>query len=378
MTRRVLLMISSMRGGGSEQQILLLLRHLDRKEFTPELYVTEREGDLLSAVPDDVQIHSYGDTIKPGGINYPGRILKHQIRYFSDLVRARQIDVIYDRTFHMTMVAGPSAQAAGIPRVSTIVSPPNLALPAVEKRFVWLKRRRLAKAYRQSRTVVAVSQEVAVSAESYYELPAGSVQVIRNPVDLRKLQEHANGDPFNQDDKLNIVCVGRMTEEKGHEDLIAAMALSEASWGEDLPQLRLTLIGDGPLRGELERRWRGAAHRHEIQFLGSQRDPTPYIAAADALVLPSHFEGMPNVVLEAMALETPVIATRSGGTVELERDVPTILWAEPKHPPSLAAALVALAKDPRSARSRAVAAKSLVDQYHDVVKTTRQIEGLLA
>ncbi len=68
----------------------------------------------------------------------------------------------------------------------------------------------------------------------------------------------------------------------------------------------------------------------KLEFLGTQHNPLPYVAAADALVLPSHFEGMPNVVLEAMALGTPVIATRAGGTVELEREKPTILWAQPR------------------------------------------------
>ena len=371
-------MISSMRGGGSEQQVLLLLRHLDRNKFAPQLYVTERAGDLLGSVPDDVPIHSYEDAGKLGGINFPGRILRHQIHYLTDLIRAGKIDVIYDRTFHMTMIAGPAGEAVGIPRVATIVSPPDLALPAVEKKFVWLKRRRLAKAYRQARSVVAVSKKVAASAESYYGLPSGCVQVIPNPVDQQQLQQNANREPFDKEGHLNIVCVGRMSEEKGHHDLISAMALSEAAWSDDLPKLRLIMIGDGPLRGELELSWRGDAHCHEVEFLVHQSNPTPYIAAADALVLPSHFEGMPNVVLEAMALETPVIATRCGGTVELEHDVPTILWAKPKNPPSLAEALVTFAKDPEAARLRASAAKALVDRDHNIDKTTRQIEALLS
>ena len=61
MTRRVLLMISSMRGGGSEQQTLLLLKHLDRSRFAPHLYLLNRDGELLDAVPNDVCIHAFDD-----------------------------------------------------------------------------------------------------------------------------------------------------------------------------------------------------------------------------------------------------------------------------------------------------------------------------
>ncbi len=379
MQRRVLLMISSMRGGGSERQVLLLLRHLDRQKFAPELYVTEPVGDLMSLVPSDVPVHAYEDTARFGGLYWPGRALSRQVHFLRDLIRDRDIDVVYDRTFHMSLIAGPAAKAIGVPRISTIVSPPELALPAVETKFVWLKRRRLARAYRDSRTVVAVSRQAAASAESYYDLPTAAIQVIPNPVDVEQLRTDAAAGSLDDenDDRLTMVCVGRMTAEKGHHDLITAIELAETNWGAELPSLRLLMIGDGPLRAELQGRCSSRSERHQIEFLGVQANPAPFIAAADALVLPSHFEGMPNVVLEAMALGTPVIATRCGGTVELEHDQPTILWADPQHPPSLAAALISFAKDPHSARVRAQNAQVMIDQYHDVHNTTRQIEALL-
>ena len=147
MPRRVLFMISSMRGGGSEQQTLLLLQHLDRSQFVPHLYLTERAGDLLPRVPADVTIHAYGDQTREPMVYVPGRMLHRQSQDLSELLERHSIDVIYDRTFHMTLVAGPAARQCRIPRVSTIVSPPELALPMVERRFIWLKRRRLARAY---------------------------------------------------------------------------------------------------------------------------------------------------------------------------------------------------------------------------------------
>ena len=372
---RVLLMISSMRGGGSEQQTLLLLRHLNRDRFEPHLYVTERAGDLLEHIPNDVQVHSFEDAGETPGFYFPGRVMRHQIHHLQQLLRRESIDVIYDRTFHMSMIADPAARDVRIPRISTIVSPPARALPLVESRFVWLKHRRLSIAYRQSKHVIAVSQQAATSAEEYYRLPANSVSVIHNPVDQQSIEESAAEFTVEKHDGVTrLVCVGRMTSEKGHRDLIEAIGHLDSL--DECPDLRVTFIGDGPLRETLESQARGI-ERHRIEFLGMQRNPLPYVAASDAFVLPSHFEGMPNVVLEAMALKIPVIATRAGGTIELERDKPTVFWSEPDDPDSLAAAILSFTSNSESANSRVIAASQMVDQHHNAEKTTREIENLL-
>lgn len=371
-------MISSMRGGGSEQQTLLLLQHLDRSRFEPQLYLTERAGDLLARVPDDVHIHAYSDAPRVGERYFPGRELRAQTGYVSEVLRREAIDVIYDRTFHMTLLAGPAGRRCNVPRISTIVSPPEWAVPLVENRFVWIKRKRLARAYRQSYRVIAVSQQAADSAERYYGLAGGSTDVIRNPVDRQRLELCSRQSPPTRDDRLTLVCVGRMSEEKGHRDLLTAISMLQPKWPADLNPIRLWLIGDGPLRSSLQAQW--APHRegtHEVEFLGVQSNPAPFIKAADALVLPSHFEGMPNVVLEAMALGTPVIATRVGGTTELQREAPTILWTEPCQPDSLANAILEFARHREAAAQRSQNARQMIEEHHDVTKCVARIEARL-
>lgn len=372
--RKVMLMISSLRGGGSEQQTVLLLKHLDRTRFTPHLYVLDRDGDLASKVPDDVPVHSYQDVPRVGGVYFPGKVLRHQIAHVRETLVRQSIDVVYDRTFHMTMIAGPACKSVGVPHVSTIVSPPELAVPMVESRFVWLKRRRLAAAYRDAFRVVAVSRQAAQSAQRYYRLTKQLIEVIPNPVDVAaSAGERAAGD----DNDFLLVCVGRMTTEKGHVDLVDAMIELETTWPSTFPFLRLRLIGDGPLRNELQAKWESQPRRHAIEFVGRLANPIDKIRAADALVLPSHFEGMPNVVLEAMAVGTPVIATRAGGTIELEHDEPTIAWADPRSPSSLAAAIIGHASDCSGATARAQSARRMIQTHHDVQTATRKIEMLL-
>ncbi|MDA8967670.1 glycosyltransferase [bacterium] len=378
MIRRVLFMISSMRGGGSERQTLMLLKHLDRSLFSPHLYVMEKAGDLLAQVPADVPIHSFEDARKEPLVYMPGGVMRQQIQHLKKLLADESIEVIYDRTFHMTMIAGPASRQRNIPRVSTIVSPPELALPLVEKRFVRMKQHRLAKAYRESRQIIAVSQIAAESAENFYQLPSQSVTVLPNPVDTQALlQTTVKTNMQHNPSALTLVCVGRMTEEKGHRDLIDAIAIAQANWPDSNPSLHIHLIGDGPLQAELELRAKKIREPHSVKFFGALSDVGTSIANADALILPSLFEGMPNVVLEAMALETPVIATRAGGTIELEREEQTILWAEPQNAESLAAAILSFGTDPKSSVPRTQAATRLIAQHHNIETTCHRLEQYL-
>jgi glycosyltransferase involved in cell wall biosynthesis len=368
-----MLMISSMRGGGSEQQTLLLLRHLDRNKFSPHLYLTHRQGDLLAQIPSDVAVHEFQP--RAGGIYYPGRALGEQVNQLRDLIRAQRIDVIYDRTFHMTMVAGPAALATGVPRVSTIVSPPDRALPLVERRFVGLKRRRLAKAYRESKQVIAVSQQSADSAAGYYGLRPDAIEVIPNPVDRAAIAANAGTEISRPDGSLVLACVARMTQEKGHADLIDALGLLEQDWS--MPPIHVWMVGDGPLKAELQSKASALLSLHRVDFVGHQPAAASWIASADGLVLPSRFEGMPNVVLEAMALDRPVIATAAGGTSELQSDRSTMFFARPNDPASLAEQLRRFSVEPQTRESHVQAATEMIDNNHDINRTIRRIESKL-
>jgi glycosyltransferase involved in cell wall biosynthesis len=353
---RVLLMASSMEGGGSEHQTLLLLKHLDRTRFLPELYLLRRSGSLLAQLPVDVPVHCFEDqdrggchALEPdtqsaavsgwfglcwlsrigwisrlcgllGSLNWPGKIHRAQVRHVAQVLRQRQIDVIYDRTFHMTLIAGPAAKDLMIPRVSTIVSPPSRAVPLNAGRFLAAKRRRLRTAYTSAAAVVAVSTPTARDAARYYAMPRRRFTVIPNPVDARALDELiASKDRPPRDERWTIACVGRLSVEKGQIALLQALEALRQRYP-DFPLACVWMIGDGPLRGELENVSRRMGLEKQVVFLGHIDQPAPWIAAADAVCLPSHFEGFPNVMLEAMAMGVPVIArsidvTRTLGSV---------------------------------------------------------------
>lgn len=158
-------------------------------------------------------------------------------------------------------------------------------------------------------------------------------------------------------DERVLLAVGRLSLEKGHRDLLAAVALLRQRPA--LPPFRAVLVGDGPERPNLERQAADSGIADVVTFAGHQPGVAPYYALAYALALPSHSEGSPNVVLEAMAAGVPVAATAVGGVPEMLRDSAGLVVA-PGDPAAMAAALERLLGDPELGRSCVAAAAARV------------------
>jgi len=142
---------------------------------------------------------------------------------------------------------------------------------------------------------------------------AGKIHVIRNGVDLHRFRPLPR-DVMRRQLRLNrrtLLCIGKLVPSKGQELVIAALKA--------LPDWDLLLVGEGPQRAQLEEQCRRLEISERVRFLGSlPQDELPALySAADILVLASEREGLPNVVLEAMACGTPVLAAAVGGVPEV-------------------------------------------------------------
>jgi glycosyltransferase involved in cell wall biosynthesis len=116
-------------------------------------------------------------------------------------------------------------------------------------------------------------------------------------------------------DERIIISVGRLSREKGHNDLVHAMALMREM--DPALKIKLLLVGDGPERENLEATICDLLLNEEVVFIGHVNDVAPFYSIADVLALPSHSEGSPNVLLEAMAAGLPIVATSVGGVPEI-------------------------------------------------------------
>ena len=160
------------------------------------------------------------------------------------------------------------------------------------------------------------------------------------------------------DDEAVILAVGRLSEEKGHADLIRAAAILSGTPG--LPRFRVVILGDGPEREPMLQLAAKLGVTQRIKLSGFQRDTAPYYAMATLVAVPSHSEGSPNVVLEAMAAGLPIVANQVGGVPEILDEGATGLMVMPRNPTAMAYAIQRILTDEElrgrlgaSARARA-------------------------
>lgn len=173
----------------------------------------------------------------------------------------------------------------------------------------------------------------------------------------------------------HLVAIGRLDVQKGFPLLIEAVALAAPA----LPGLRLTLVGDGPLRPLLERRAAEAGVADRIAFAGWQDEfgVRAALAEAQALVVPSFAEGLPVVIMEAMAAGRPVIATAIAGIPELVVPGETGWLVPAGRAAPLAAAIAALAATPpERLAAMGTAARARVLARHDVAESAARLERL--
>jgi colanic acid/amylovoran biosynthesis glycosyltransferase len=226
--------------------------------------------------------------------------------------------------------------------------------------------------------VVAISE---YNREFLRRHSAGStpLPVVRYGIDLERFAYAPR--PLPAEGPVRALCVASLAEQKGHRVLFEALAIA----GEVLDRIELRLVGAGPLRADLEALARELGLAGRISFLGTLDEDAvaAELAAADLAVLPSivapngRQEGLPNVLLEALATGTPAVGTALSGCPELLREEATCLLAMPGDPYSLAAALEHVLRDPDAAARRAAAGRALVEREFALERSGRLMAELL-
>jgi glycosyltransferase involved in cell wall biosynthesis len=199
--------------------------------------------------------------------------------------------------------------------------------------------------------------------------PRGTpIHALRYGVDLDALPFAPRVPPA--EGPVRALCVASLQTYKGHRVLFEALAAER-----ELARIRLDLVGDGPLRGELEARAAALGLADRVTFHGprTEEEVARLLGEADLFVLPSivdpdtaQMEGLPNALIEALAVGAPVVTTRLAGIPELVRDGRTGLLAEPGDPHGLRVALLRTLADPQDARARVYAGRLAVEAEFDL------------
>lgn len=163
--------------------------------------------------------------------------------------------------------------------------------------------------YRKSDLVVVPSEGIKKDLENNFNLAGEKLKVIHNPYNLKYIRQRAredltDGETSYYSDSL-VITVGSLTRQKGHWHLIRAFAEVK----KELPGVKLLILGEGSLRPYLERLALDSGLEKDLFMPGFKENPFKFISRSSIFVLPSLFEGFPNVLVEAMACGVPAAAT---------------------------------------------------------------------
>lgn len=283
-----------MAGGGAEKILAEFVNRIERARFDVSVVLCAERGAHLSLLSEDTVIHTLG---KRGWWDFPLLVGRYR-----RLVAQLQPDIVMSFLWYADMIQllGNPAGVAAVCSVHTV--PSGIRAERFGSLKTWLLRR----LYRRASAVFTVSRFVAEEfAREYFGGDHTLLRVQPNPFSIEDLvAKAACGDlPWRTGTICRIVAVGRLAWEKGFDRLLQALSF--------LPQgfkWELALVGEGEMRPKLEQLVHDLGMTRQVTFCGFLANPYTAIASADALVLSSRFEAFPNVILEAFALETPVIA----------------------------------------------------------------------
>lgn len=282
--------------GGVENQLLTVLGKYDKSRFSPIVCSLADKGEI-------------GKEIENLGIEvFPLHKLKHRFDYtivkdICRLVREKKVTVVRTHQYHANLYGRLAARSARVPCIVASVHNVYTRDKKIHRRMI---NRYLA---RFTDKVIAVSGAVKKDIMKYDGLGDEKIDVICNGVDIKR---YSSSDRNEVRSKLDIDqdvpvigTVGRLTFQKGQKYLLESVSKLKNKF----PGLLLLIVGDGPLRDELEHHAETLGIRDSVQFLGVRRDVPELMSAMDIFVLPSLWEGLANALVEAMAAGKPVIAT---------------------------------------------------------------------
>ncbi len=321
---KVLCVIPNMEGGGAERVMLNLLRHIDRSRFEPHLALLETRGAYLQSLPQDVGIHDLGVS--------SARFAVLPIAKLCWKIRPRAVLSMLAYMNSAVIAARPL-----LPKPIRLLTREGTRTATRQVTRSRLRRWSYKQFYRRADIVICQSEFMKQEMLREFGLAPEKLARIYNPVDIdlvaRLAREGEN--PFPNAGP-HLLAVGRLSKEKGLDLLLSAMPLIRAA----IPGVQLTMVGEGPLEGALKSQAGQLGLESCVGFAGFQANPYPFLRHAHVLVLPSLYEGLPNVVLEALALGTFVVTTNCTGAVhEIAHTTRRMRIAQEHTPQSLAAAI---------------------------------------
>lgn len=341
---RIAFCITELDAGGAERILTHLVLGLDRTEWEPQVWSLGPAGPYAGVLTEaGIPVHCL-DAIYTWDAPRVLWRLRRDWRTFRPAL-------VQTFLFHANILGRLAAWSASVPHVISGIRVADRRSRIYSRIDRWTNR--------FVDRNVCVSRGVADYCEQECGFDPTKTVVIPNGVDARLF---AQATPFDWKqlglpaEAAIVLSIGRLEEQKGIDDLLTAFSTTAAM----IPHAYLVLVGDGPDRAKLEACSVSLGLSGRVRFLGRRTDVPQLLAGANLFVLASRWEGMPNVVLEAMAAGLPVVSTRVEGTTELIAEGETGWLVPADNPSSLSDRMTDVLSHPERAQAVGFAAQNSV------------------
>lgn len=303
--RKVTFVLPSLEAGGAQRVLLNLARHVDRERFNLSIILFDATGPLAPQLPDNGPIVVLGY-----------RRLRYALPRLALAIRRLNPDVIVSTFGHVNLAIVLFRKILGINSKIVIREPntPSASMPSLK--HTWFLRLGYKWLYSRADYVICQSQVIAEELMHDFGVRQNQVAYLKNPVDVNAIRAGIFHLYRPTPEGCFFVAMGSLTHQKGFDRLLA--------WFSHLPrEASLWILGSGEEMPTLIELARELGVSRQVTFKGHVQNPWPILASADAFLLPSRWEGMPNAALEALASGTPVISTcEAGGIGEVAETAP--------------------------------------------------------
>jgi len=356
----VLYVIVDLTVGGAEDHLLSLVRNLDPGRVRPSVCCIGRRG------PIGAEIEAAGVPVTELGRLRTGGFDRGIVSLLRERIRREKIDLVHSHMYHANLYGRLAAFREG---VRAVVSVHNTYVRARMRRRIlnrWLARR--------TPVVLAGSEAIRDDILRFDGVPPQKVRVVPYGVDVDRFQSALDraeararlGEPGG---RFLVGTVGRLEEQKGQKDLVAAVARLRR---EGVPAT-LLLVGSGREEARLREQVLAEGIEGDVRFLGTRRDLPELFRAMDVFAFPSLWEGFPIALLSAMAAGLPVVVTPVGGVPEVVRHGANGLIVPAGDSRALAEAIRNVHDDPGAASALGRAASATIRERYSQRSTALRI-----
>jgi glycosyltransferase involved in cell wall biosynthesis/2-polyprenyl-3-methyl-5-hydroxy-6-metoxy-1,4-benzoquinol methylase len=352
--------------GGGERYLELLIERLDRARFQPILICPE-PGPFVEIMR--------GRGIPTTMVHLAPLINPLALLRLAWLLRRQRVTILHTHGARSNTYGAVAGRLARVPVIISTVHNSLLDYEVGElRRWFYLLARRLT--IHLADRVICVSAALRQYVLDLFQTTPERTVTIYNGIDLSQFSPTQNGAiaraKFKVDDGPLLVAVGRLVTQKGQRYLLEALPYLIKEW----PGLRCLMVGDGELYPELTAlaiRLGVARHCH---FAGVRSDMAEILAAADVVVLPSVSEGFPFVLLEALAVAKPVVASNVQSVYELIEDRKTGLLVQARNPEALAQGIREVLRNPAWAAQMGRQGQQVVRERFTIERMVRETVAL--